>query len=327
MTERTAVAPAGTTYTNPVYDAYFADPFVLRTDDAYYAYGTGSVRGGRVFEVLRSTDLATWTSVGGALEPIPTDGPQDCWAPEVVEVDGTYYMYFSIGVGDVGHHLRVATATDPAGPFRDSGRNLTPGERFAIDAHPFRDDDGQWYLYYARDVLEGERVGTTIAVDRLVDMVELAGDARTLMRATADWQLFRRNREMYGQVYDWYTLEGPFVRKRDGVYYLTYSGGSWEETSYGLSFATADNPLGPFTDQAPEPLLLRTVPDQVLGPGHASLVVGPSGHEYVAYHAWDLDLSRRQMCIDRFEWGPDGPLPVTPTRTPQPVPGTRAPAA
>src|SRR5918998_1182647 len=55
------------TYTNPVYDGSFADPYVLRCADAYYAYGTGSVVNGLAFEVLRSQDLVNWTSVGGAL--------------------------------------------------------------------------------------------------------------------------------------------------------------------------------------------------------------------------------------------------------------------
>jgi hypothetical protein len=60
-----------------------------------------------------------------------------------------------------------------------------------------------------------------------------------------DWQIFRRGREMYGEVWDWHTLEGPFVCKRDGRYHLFYSGGAWEDETYGVSFAVAEHPLGP----------------------------------------------------------------------------------
>jgi GH43 family beta-xylosidase len=229
-------------------------------------------------------------------------------------------MYYSAGEGERGHRLRVAVAEGPAGPFRDAGTVLTPGERFAIDPHPFRDDDGQWYLYFARDVLEGERVGTAIAVDRLEGMTRLEGRARTLLRATGDWQLYRRAREMYGRVYDWHTLEGPFVRKRDGRYWLFYSGGAWEEPGYGVSFAVADHPLGPFEEPRTGPSVLQTVPGRVLGPGHNSIVTGPDGADWIVYHAWDAQRTARRMWIDRLRWGPEGPERSGPTEGPQPLP-------
>jgi arabinan endo-1,5-alpha-L-arabinosidase len=293
---------------------------VLRTDRGYVAYGTGGAPGGRVFEVLRSDDLVRWRSLGGALEPLAEAWATDYWAPEVAEAGGRWFMYYSAGEGERRHLLRVAVAEAPEGPFRDQGTVLTPDERFAIDAHPFRDDDGCWYLYYARDVLEGERVGTTIAVDRMVDMTRLEGRPRTLLHATGDWQVYRRGREMYGKVYDWHTLEGPFVRKRDGRYWLFYSGGAWQEPSYGVSCAVADHPLGPFEEPRPGPTILQTVPGRVLGPGHNSIVTGPDGEDWLVYHAWDAQRTARRMCIDRLVWGPDGPERSGPTEGPQPPP-------
>jgi len=44
---------------------------------------------------------------------------------------------------------------------------------------------------------------------------------------------------MYGRVWDWHTLEGPFVRKHDGRYYCFYSGGRWETESYGVDYGVA----------------------------------------------------------------------------------------
>src|SRR4051812_36705026 len=175
------------TFTNPVHPGYFADPFVLRVDGGYVAYGTGATVGGRAFEVLRSDDLVHWTSVGGALEPLAEAWATDYWAPEVAAADGRWFMYYSAGTGDAGHKLRVAVADAPEGPFRDQGVVLTPDEPFAIDPPPFRDDDGQWFLFFAHDVLDGDRVGTAVAVDRLVDMTRLEGRPRTLLRASDDW--------------------------------------------------------------------------------------------------------------------------------------------
>lgn len=315
------------TYTNPVYPRYFADPFVLDHDRVYYAFGTGEgATAGRAFEVLRSDDLVNWTSLGGALELLASDAT-DYWAPEVAFEGGEFFMYYSAGIGDKGHQVRVATSRAPEGPYRDAGAVLTPQDPFTIDAHPFRDDDGQWYLYYARDFLEGERVGTALSVDRLTSMTSLAGDPRPVLRATADWQIFRYNRAMYGNTYDWYTLEGPFVRKRGGLYYCLYSGGAWEEPNYGVSYGVAEHPLGPFREPPHDgPSLLRSIPGRVVGPGHNSVVTGPDGEDYLVYHAWDPEKTGRRMCIDRLAWTPDGPRTSGPTFTPQPAP-LRLPSA
>lgn len=311
------------TYTNPVYDEYCADPFVAEFRGQYYAYGTSGfveVAGAAAFTLLLSDDLVHWTRLEPPLQPFGPAVELAYWGPEVVEVDGTFYLYYSLGREDREHRLRVATATTPRGPFRDAGVVLTPHELFAIDPNPFRDDDGQWYLYYAHDVLEGDRVGTTIAVDRLVSMTELAGEPRTILRATADWQLFLPRRPMYGGVYDWYTLEGPFVLKRRGRYYCIYSGGRWEEDRYGVSYAVADSPLGPWTEPHSAPTLLQTVPGRVIGPGHASVVTGRDGRDWLAYHAWNTAGTHRALCIDRLEWTDDGPMSPGPTYTPQPAP-------
>jgi beta-xylosidase len=293
---------------------------VLKVADGYVAYGTGSAPGGRAFEVLRSDDLVSWRSVGGALEPLAEAWATDYWAPEVAEEDGRYFMYYSAGAGDRGHLLRVAVAEAPEGPFRDQGLVLTPDERFAIDPHPFRDADGQWYLFYAHDVTDGERVGTTVAVDRMTSMTALEGRPRTLLRASGDWQLYLREREMYGAVHDWHTLEGPFVRRREGRYHLLYSGGNWQEPTYGVAHAVADHPLGPYREPATGPTVLQTLPGRVLGPGHNSIVEGPDGEDWLVYHAWDPERTARRMWIDRLRWGPDGPVRSGPTLEPQPAP-------
>ena len=312
-------------FRNPVYAGYFADPFVLRHEGLYYAYGTNNrERAQEAFEILRSADLVNWTLVRRALPAVDGLAALDHWAPEVAEHGGRFYMYFSAGVEDREHRLRLAVADDPAGPFHYDGRVLTPHERFAIDAHPFRDDDGRWYLYYARDLLEGERVGTSLAVDRLIEMDRLAGAPVPVLGPSADWQIFRRARAMYGSVYDWHTLEGPFVVKRGGRYWLFYSGGRWSSKGYGVSYAVADSPLGPFVEPAGEgPAVLRSRPGALEGPGHNSVVVAPDGQDYIVFHAWDAAHTARRMCIDRLEWTAEGPRTSGPTSTPQPLPAPR----
>lgn len=311
-------------YTNPVYPHYMADPFVLRHEGRYYAYGTaaGSADGWQ-FPVLVSEDLIHWESAGWALSPLA--GADAFWAPEVAFADGVFYLYYSAsGIEGRDHQLRVATSTSPLGPFVDCDRVLTPDDPFTIDAHPFRDVDGQWYLFYSRDflTLDGDyRVGTGIVVDKLVDMMTLAGQPQVVVRPHADWQLFQAQRSMYGAVYDWHTIEGAALRLHNGRYYCFYSGGAWEHDNYGVAYVVADHPSGPYhRPQEIEGPLLRSVPGQVIGPGHNSFTATDDGQEYIVYHGWDAAMSARLMRVDRLTWADDTPVIHGPTHTPQPAP-------
>lgn len=303
-------------FKNPVYDGYFADPFVWCHEGIFYAVGTDNISPApdeKIFPLLRSTDLVTWERLENALIRPPHQLGNTFWAPEVAFCDGLFYMYYSVGFDDKLHQLRVAVSEHPAGPYRDSGAPLSNrlSLPFAIDPHPFRDDDGQWYLFYARDFLDYDdhvRAGTALVVDRLSSMTALAGEERVVLRATADWQRFMRDRPMYDGIYDWHTLEGPCVVKHGDLYYCLFSGGRWEDDTYGVDFAVAPAVCGPYSvaSNTGLPRVLRTIANSV-GPGHNSLVVGPDGAHYIIYHCWDNQRTARRMCIDKIDWTEDGP--------------------
>lgn len=316
------------TYQNPVWPRYFADPFVLRWRDEYFAYGTGEGleddgRGGRgAFKILRSRDLVTWEPAGAALTVEPGDA-QSYWAPEVAEQNGKFYLYYSKAPAgrDELHRVRVAVAEHPTGPFRDAGAVMPESEGFCIDANPFRDPtDGRWYLFFAKDFFE-ERTGTGLAVVRLTpDLLKADGASKPVLRANADWQIYERDRTLYGKKWEaWHTVEGPCVVEHEGRYYCFYSGGNWQTHDYGVSYAVADHPLGPWqhAEQA-EPVVLRQRPGGLLGPGHNSYTVAPDGRTgVIVYHAWDQNRTARRMCIDAITWGPNGPRCEGPTTGPR----------
>ncbi|WP_210116356.1 glycoside hydrolase family 43 protein [Hymenobacter fodinae] len=332
-----AAARAARTYTNPVYAGQFPDPFVLRHQGRYYAFGTtgqGRTSDGRIFTLLTSTNLVDWKNAGGALTPPAGAEGADFWAPEVVYHNGTFYMYYSIGGGaigaSVGHRLHVATSKTPEGPYQQVGLLDVPDSKFTIDAHPYRDTDGQWYLFYARDFIDsndGYRPGTGLVVDRLVNMTSLAGESRTVMRARHDWTVFEKNRTMplyNNQTFkEWHTLEGPFVRKHNGKYYCFYSGANFLTPRYGVDYCVANSILGPYSDAGAEkgPRVLHAVDGHVRGPGHHSHVLSSDGKtEYLVYHAWDKSMKERQLCIDKLAWTAQGPRCQGPSYTPQPLP-------
>ena len=316
-----------TTYTNPVFQSYFADPFVFRHEGVYYSVGTGAFDAGLpgIFTVLRSKDMAAWEAVGTALEPLDPAFGDTYWAPEIAVEDGRFWMYYSVGRSDKAHHLRVAVSERPEGPYKDTGTRLTnPFETpFAIDASPFRDDDGQWYLFWAEDFLDTEhgRAGTALVMDRLATPTRPAGEKRVVLRARHDWQRFIPDRVMYGARYDWHTLEGPSVLKRGGRYWCFFSAGRWEDETYGVDYAVADAVTGPYSDAGNDagPRVLRTAKGSALGPGHNSFAESPSGADYIVYHAWDAAMTARRMFVDPIDWTAEGPRSVGPTTTPQPL--------
>jgi GH43 family beta-xylosidase len=328
------------TYKNPVYSGYFADPFVWRHHAEYFAIGTGHDEADgavptsdapTVFPLLRSADLVHWSEAGRALIRPSQETGDTFWAPEIAFDGAAWWLYYSAGFEDRRHQLRVARSADPLGPYTDVGALTDRNEcKFAIDPHPFRDDAGTWYLFHARDFLDETdqrgrpvRAGTALVVQRLHAMTQLRGECKTVARARCDWQRFAANRSMYGGVYDWHTLEGPFVVKHAGRFYCLYSGGCWQTDTYGVDYVVADSICGEYVDEGSDagPRILRTVPQHVIGPGHCSVTRNDEGQHYLVYHAWDAQMTARRLCIDPLNFTAQGPRSCGPTWTAQRLSG------
>ena len=307
-------------YTNPVYPHSFPDPFVLKHKGNYFAYCTGLAPHGDVFTVLSSDDLVNWTELGAAMKRLGNDSPF-YWAPEVVHSSGRFYLYYSVG-NETLMELRVAVSDRPDGGFIDAGKRLTT-EEFAIDAHVFVDEDGTRYMFYATDFLEHTHIGTGIVVDKMIDWHTLAGEPRPVTRVKYDWQVYDPQREEKGGV-RWHTVEGPAVLKRKGVYFEMFSGGNWQNISYGVGFAVTDDIDDPdewiqFSDGRTVLPVLRTISGKILGPGHNSVVRGPNNRElYCVYHRWTQH--GRVMAIDRMDIVHRRLFVLGATDTPQPAP-------
>jgi GH43 family beta-xylosidase len=310
------------TFLNPVYPYPCPDPYVLKYRNEYWCYCTGRSPDGRYFGILQSRDLLHWHAIGGAMEPL-NDHATCYWAPEVTYENGLFLMYYSVG-NETTMQIRVAIAEHPAGPFVDAGVAMTK-EVFAIDPHIFKDDDGRRYLFYATDFLEHTYIGTGTVCDRMLDAFTLAGEPRPVTRARFDWQVYDPKRLEKGGV-RWHTVEGPFVLKRKGIYYQMFSGGNWQNKSYGVSYAISDRVITTeewqqFADGEKILPILRTVPELVIGPGHNSAVRGTDNMQmFCIYHRWADDSSDRVLSIDPMDWAGERMLILGPSTTPQPAP-------
>ena len=119
-----------------------ADPFIMLYHNTYYAYGTNSDEG---IEVYTSNDLREWKLKGLALNKKDVWGERWFWAPEVYEINGVFYMYYS-----ANEHICVATSDSPLGPFTQKIRKPMIENEKCIDNSLFIDEDGTPYLFFDR---------------------------------------------------------------------------------------------------------------------------------------------------------------------------------
>jgi arabinan endo-1,5-alpha-L-arabinosidase len=326
-----ARAPVQATYANPVLDADFPDPAVLKAPDGfYYAYATQTERGGKWIniQVARSSDLVHWQYLGDALPAKPNwaSKTQDFWAPDVVRHGARYIMYFSAkpNTSDERHGLclAVATATSPAGPFVDVGHPLQCGEGF-VNIDPMAFDDpatGKHLLYW----------GSGFAP---IKVQELGRDLMSFAPGSKPTDLVwpAPNRSGFPVL-----VEGSWVIRRGGYYYLFYSGDNCcgPKANYAVMVARSRSATGPFEtlEQAtgkPHSIILAKSA-RWIAPGHNSVITDSSGQDWIVYHAVDVnrprekaadDLNtRRIMLIDRITWRDGWPVIAGPSEQPEPAP-------
>jgi arabinan endo-1,5-alpha-L-arabinosidase len=84
---------------------------------------------------------------------------------------------------------------------------------------------------------------------------------------------------------DWegHLIEGPFVTRQQGRYWLFYAGNDFSTPAYGIGVAVADRPLGPYAKR--EAPLLKSHREW-WAPGHASVAPGPDGRPQLFFHAF-----------------------------------------
>ncbi|HLT42398.1 MAG TPA: glycoside hydrolase family 43 protein, partial [Sphingobacteriaceae bacterium] len=234
-----------TTYANKEKESFIdytpvslGDPFIMLYENTYYAYGTNADDG---IEVYTSDDLTLWKKEPQlALKSDDSWGERWFWAPEVyyIKEKDKFFMYYS-----ADEHICVATSNSPLGPFTQEAKQPVLSDEKAIDNTLFIDDDGKAYTYFDRF-----NDGLNIWV------AELEDDLQTIKKSTLtkcinvsqEWE------EIWPRV-----NEGAFVVKHKGYYYLTYSANSYESPFYGIGFATATSPTGPWTKYEANPILQK----------------------------------------------------------------------
>ncbi len=318
---------ASSTFTNPVTadgaPIHMGDPYAFRANGSYFLIGTTSEHEG--FRMYKSEDLAHWSSLGWVLRKSPGFWASDLfWAPEVHAYRGKFYMVYS---GLVATRpapkllLGLAVSDKPEGPYTSLHTPWFDFGYSAIDGHLLIDADGKPYLFFSRNGGHTYASGEVYGVALADDLSKPIGKPRLLIEASQPWELTHPNINQCN--------EGPTVFRHGNLYYMTYSANDTVNPDYGIGYATATTPLGPWTKSADNPILRTVSGSGISGPGHNSIVASPDGQGlWIVYHTHADPAhpsSDRIVNVDRLSFAADGSMHVSATRSPQPLPGASSP--
>jgi hypothetical protein len=257
----------------PVYPFDFPDPFVLRFGSTYYGYATNSAEGN--IQIIASTNLTQWTTVGNALPRLPSWAEAGgTWAPSVLQVGGTFVLYYSAVVAGLGggeECISAATSGSPTGPFVDNStfplECQTPG---SIDPSLFTTANGISYLQWKSDAGSGQPAALWSEQLNAAGTGFAPGTTATeLTTANVGWEDG--------------IVEAPDLVLANGRYYLFFSGNNWNSTNYAVGVALCSGPLGPCNTVTTP--ILRTG-SSMSGPGGETVFVDASGNLWMGFAAW-----------------------------------------
>jgi beta-xylosidase len=247
-------------------DIYIRDPFILAntTTKTYYmyssSYGYKGMPGKRMgVTVYKSKDLNNWEGPFAVFETgndFWADTTAGCWAPEVHEYKGRYYLFAtfsnsSIKLKDilsdkvdstlVRRGTVILKASSPLGPFKPvSKKSETPPQWMALDGTLFIEDQKPYMVFCREWVQVGD--GTMEMVKLKNDLSALKSKPATLFKATdAPW-VVKINYLKGG-----YITDGPALyRNKKQELVMLWSSNSKNGYAVGQAISTSGKLNGPW---------------------------------------------------------------------------------
>jgi hypothetical protein len=283
-----------------------ADPSVLWIDGKWHLYP--------------SCDMAWVSSDNGATwQHHPLNVRDLGYAPTIVQHRGRFLLMAS--------ESKVYSANSPLGPFEPIGYIILPtGSKAPPQADPmlFSDDDGRLFFYFGCTKSGGI---WAVELDG-ADPIKPIGLPKLVIPFRPDLYPWEAVGEANQDIASGW-VEGAWMLKRDGVYYLIFSAAGTENATYCMGCYTGTSPLGPFVAQKRNPIL-RNTQGLITGTGHGCIVEGPERELWAFYtvRAGVAHGFERRVGMDRAAIDSDGELYVPAvTSVPQMLPGTASDAS
>jgi GH43 family beta-xylosidase len=286
--------------TNPVV-ASGADPWVIGKDAYYYLCQSrrGSIwvnRSTRLQDIGQDNRKRVWTPQKN------TPYSKELWAPELHNVNGTWYIYVAADDGHNHNHRMIVlegTSDDPQGPFKFKGKIAAPANRWAIDGTVLQMPDAR--LYFIWSGWEGfENVAQHLYIAPMSNPWTISGERVKISSPELDWEL--NGKPLIN--------EGPQILWNGDKLFVIYSAsGSWtDDYCLGQLAWTGGDPLDPAAwKKKPTAVFSRT--EDVFGPGHCSFAKSRDNSEdWIVYHSAKHSGAgwNRRVNMQRFTWHPDG---------------------
>ncbi|KAF9774918.1 hypothetical protein IL306_007028 [Fusarium sp. DS 682] len=220
-----------------------------------------------------SSDLTSWTFVSGSGYPV------DKFAPTVIGLNGTYYLHTSESVSYV-----YSTTDLASGKWQTASGKLPWGH---MDPAFFLDDDSKLYLYDGMSN-NGPFYAANLNNKTFEDIGDFVTTSNGRDPSNRGWEVPGNNNELTSNS-PW--LEGTFMTKKDGRYYLEFSGPGTEFKGYANGLLTASSPMGPFTYEPYSPFAHKPT-GFIAGAGHGSTFAAKDGSYW---HVGTMTISVRHM--------------------------------
>ena len=283
---------------------YTADPAPMVYNDRMYVYTSHDEDNSTWFtmddwRVYSTNDMVNWTDHGAILHYTHfTWARSDAWAPQCIERNGKFYMYVPLTSKENNRSaIGVAVANTPLGPFYDPlGKPLAQTDWGDIDPTVFIDDDGQAYLYWGNPDCYYVKLNE--------DMISLEGEI-VKVPMTEESFARREGNERRPTTYE----EGPWLYKKDKLYYLFWAGGPLPEH---LGYSTSKSPIGPWKYGG---VIMNKIKGSFTNhPG----VIDFRGKTYLFYHSGTLPGGggfNRSVCVQELPFNKDGSIPLLDSTT------------
>lgn len=265
-----------------------ADPAVVNHKGIYYLFLT------LADGYWRSADLIHWQFVTPTKWPMQSivapaawsDGERIILEPSMME-PGTILSTSSPDTGKMDFWVR--RMPDMPGQVDKPAEEMNPGEvpPGPWDPALFKDDDGQWYLYWGSSnvfPMYGQKVafhdGKETYETHAEPMLSLHPDVH-------GWERFGQDHcacWMPGKPSPSY-MEGAWMTKHAGTYYLQYGAPGTEFNVYANGVYTSTRPLGPFTYAPYNPVAYRPG-GFAEGAGHGSTFEDDHGNWWNTGTSW-----------------------------------------